>query len=83
MNQDFSELIEYLDKKFEKTASKEDVDNLRTELKGDIHSLRTEVDGKFTRAFTIFATADDVQAMTGKIGQLEESVKEDIDKCGR
>lgn len=32
MNQDYKELIEYLDKKFQKTAQKEDLNNLASKL---------------------------------------------------
>src|SRR3989344_2801188 len=76
MNQDFSELIEYLDEKFEKTASKEDVENLQTEVKGDIQNFRTEVDGKFTKAFDVFATKDDVKEIKGTLSELQETVHE-------
>lgn len=63
MNQDFSELIQYLDEKFEKTASKE-----------DIQAFRTEVDQKFLRAFDVFSTKDEIKELATRIERLEESV---------
>lgn len=41
MKQDFSELIEYLDKKFIKTAKQKDLN----ELKEEVRSLVTSIDG--------------------------------------
>ena len=46
MSQDFSELIEYLDKKFDQTATKEEVRELRTEVvavKEDVRELKTTI----------------------------------------
>lgn len=41
MKQDFSELIEYLDKKFIETAKQKDLN----ELKEEVRSLVTSIDG--------------------------------------
>jgi len=63
MQQAFSELIQYLDEKFQKSASKE-----------DIVSLQARVDEKFTRAFDVFATKDELQELMGRVEQLNDSV---------
>jgi len=70
MKEDFSELVEYLDGKFntidgrfEKTAAKE-----------DIQAFRTEMDQKFLRAFDVFSTKDEIKELATRIERLEESV---------
>jgi chromosome segregation ATPase len=45
MKEDFSELIEYLDKKFDQTATKQEVRELRTEIvviKEDVKELKAD-----------------------------------------
>lgn len=54
MNQDFSELIEYLDKKFSNIDSK--LDNLQKNKadKGDVNELMNGIDAYAKRADTFF-----------------------------
>ena len=63
MNKDFSELIEYLDKKFEKTAKKEEV-NKKFE----------KVDERFDKLFDIFATKDDLNKAVVNLSTKEDFV---------
>jgi len=63
MKEDFSELIEYLNQKFERTATKEGV-----------QVLRTEIDEKFVRAFEVFATKNDIRELTIRMDRVEESL---------
>ncbi|HEY4510074.1 MAG TPA: hypothetical protein VJC15_03760 [Candidatus Paceibacterota bacterium] len=66
MNQDFSELVEYLDKKFEQTATKEGVRELRVEMEKDIRELRIET----------VNLKEDVREVKSTLSQLQETVHE-------
>ena len=61
MNGDFSELIEYLDKKFQETAKKEEI-NERFE----------KVDEKFDKLFEIFATKEDLKEAIKNLSTKED-----------
>lgn len=70
MKEDFSELVEYLDKKFQKTATKEDINNLAVEL-----VAREEFD-LFTKE-----TVKELKNIKDNINNLQTSVDKYAEKA--
>ena len=68
MNGDFSELIEYLDKKFQETAKKEEI-NERFEK---VDERFEKVDEKFDKLFEIFATKEDLKEAIKNLSTKED-----------
>ena len=61
MDKDFKELIEYLDKKFEETAKKNEIDN-----------KFEKVDDKFEKLFDVFATKEDLKEAVVNLSTKED-----------
>ena len=61
MDKDFKELIEYLDKKFEDTAKKDEIDN-----------KFEKVDDKFEKLFDVFATKEDLKEAVKDLSTKED-----------
>ena len=75
MKQDFSELIEYLDKKFIETAKQKDLN----ELKEEVRSLVTSIDG-LTKSIEIYH--DEQKAISAKMDIHEKWIKQLAKKIG-
>jgi len=73
MEKDFSELVEYLDKKFSK------IDNDFKELKKDFNSLQTSVDSYAQKADAYF---QEMVALVHKVDRHEKWLLQIADKLG-
>lgn len=97
MKEDFSELVEYLDKKFGEVATKADVDRRFDVVVREVVSLRTDTETRFTDlrksfgdlqdAVGVYATKADLYfqemaAMSQKLQRLERWVEELAAKVG-
>jgi len=67
MNQDLSELVAYLDKKFEETAKKSDLNKLATS--SELESFRENTEKE------ISSLRDDIRTLTTAIDRLVKSVE--------
>ena len=73
MNQDFSELVKYLDQKFIR------IDKRFDEVKGDFVNLQTSVDAYAKKADTYF---QEMVMLAHKVDKLEKWVHELAEKVG-
>jgi len=70
MNQDFSELVEYLDQKFEKTATKEDVQNLSMRLINTEEGLKELKEEIVDLRQTVHALIDSIDKLAKAVDDL-------------
>jgi len=86
MNQDFSELVKYLDEKFSKTDQKlieldEGIKDVREKMvtKEDFNDLQTAVDAYAKRADAYF---QEMVALTHKVDRHEKWIQQIAEKLG-
>ena len=86
MDKDFSEIIEYLDKKFSKTDQKlielnEDIKDVKEKMvtKENFNDLQTSVDAYAKKADTYF---QEMVMLTRKVDRLEKWIQEIAEKVG-
>ena len=70
MKEDFSELVEYLDQKFEKTAAKEDVQNLSTRLIHVEEGLKEVKKEVADLSQTVHASVDSIDKLAKAVDDL-------------
>jgi len=80
MNQDFSELIQYLDKKFTYIDRRfDDVDRRFDEMKKDFNDLQTSVDAYAKKADTYF---QEMVMLSHKVDRHEKWIKQIAERLG-
>lgn len=73
MDKDNSDLIKYLDEKFRKAATKDDLDRFAT--KEDLGGLQRNTQDNFKKSFEIFATKEDLDRFATKEDLNELALK--------
>lgn len=73
MNEDFTELVKYLDEKFVK------IDRRFDEIKGDFIDLQASVDAYAKRADTFF---QEMVMLSHKVDKMEKWIQQIADKVG-
>ena len=69
------DLARMIQKGFDSTATKEEVDGLKTEMKDGMAELREDIDDKFARAFDVFVTKDEVKEIRFELAELRKTVE--------